>query len=128
MFLGPLIIKKLSKTTSSLEMANFTAKMKKCDCSCEDCDVSAMSSREAAELDESLDMGNIHRAVVKTYSGHRGDITCCFFSTDWTMLVTGSDDHTICVWSIRKNTVKFIFKIQCQHLVKTETKERQISR
>ena len=49
---------------------------------------------------ESNDLTYLNEVTVKSYIGHTDDVTCCTFTSDWTILATGGYDFTLRTWNI----------------------------
>ena len=47
--------------------------------------------------------------VVKTFSGHNGSVNSVSVSADCTMIASGSDDNTACLWVIQTG--------ECHHVI-----------
>ena len=45
-------------------------------------------------------------------AGHEGCASCCKFSNDNTLLVSGGYDTRLCVWDMSMNTPKVILKVK----------------
>ena len=49
------------------------------------------------------DLDKLNLVTIKSYIGHRDDVTCCSFSSDWKLLATGGDDFTLRLWDMVKD-------------------------
>ena len=54
----------------------------------------------SSEEESSNDLTYLNEVTVKSYIGHTDDVTCCTFSSDWTILATGGYDFTLRTWDI----------------------------